>query len=103
MNKGQIFSKKWKVKGLGDTSGTASKEYISIDARKFNDVAKYIVSKGYRVKTRGEGETRYNQTRFAGLEVVINPSQKTIVVEALGQSAIGQVVNDFDLPLYNKG
>jgi|GEM_PF-3571572 hypothetical protein len=103
MNKGQKFYKKWKVKGLGDASGAASKEYISIDARKFGDIIKHITSKGYRVKTRGEGETIYTQTRFSGLEVAINPSQKTIVAEALGQSALGQVVNDFDLPLYSRG
>ena len=103
MNKGQRFTKQWKVKSLGDASGGASKECISIDLRKFQDITKHIVSKGYRVKTRAEGETIYNQTRFIGLEVRINMSQKTITAEAFGQSALGQVINDFDLPLYNRG
>jgi hypothetical protein len=102
MNKGQRFTKKWKVKSLGDAA-SSSKDVISIDARKFQDITKHIMSKGYRVKTRAEGETIYNQTRFIGLEVKVNMSQKTITAEAFGQSALGQVINDFDLPLYNKG
>lgn len=102
MNKGQRFAKQWKVKSLGDAS-SGSKDVISIDGRKFQDILKHINSKGYRVKTRGEGETVYNQARFIGLEVRINMSEKTITAEAFGQSALGQVINDFDLPLYNKG
>lgn len=101
MNKGTIYSKKWKVKTLGDSS-SSSKEYISIDAKKFSDITKYIVSKGYRVKSRAEGQMTYIQTRYVGLEVIINPPQKIITAQALGQSALGQVINDFDLPLYNR-
>lgn len=102
MNKGQRFTKKWKVKTLGD-AGQGAKDVISIDLRKFQEITKHITSKGYRVKTRAEGETIYNQTRFIGLEVKINLSQKIITAEAYGQSALGQVINDFDLPLYNRG
>ena len=95
----KTVSRKWGVAPLG---GRVALGVIPIRADIFSEVRRSCEAKGY-VPRHTEGKCkRYERPAIKGLYFELNETDKSITAVALSESALYQIVNDFNLPLYKK-
>jgi hypothetical protein len=69
---------------------------------RFHSVIKLLPEKGMMHGQRIGTEMRYEHHSIRGLHLYIDHGAKTIRATAYGVSALSQVVDDFNLPLYRR-
>ena len=93
----KIFRRTWKVGGLG---GHAEKGIITISGSKFKDILRVMRVKGYARGHVVEEGIKYPHHSIRNLALIVCKEKKTIHVEYESESALGQIVDDFDLSTY---
>ncbi len=94
----KIYTRTWMVSGLG--SSGRQKDIIPINSGKFKDVLRTMREKGYSRGKLVEGGMRYPHHSFRNLALIIRKEKKIIQAEYASESALGQIIDDFNLPAY---
>ena len=97
----RTVSLEWRVVAL-DSGSKLPKGIIPMDGSKFNLIKSSLSEKGYMRGKHIEGEMRYEHHSTRGLFVCINETTRSIRAVAFGDSALSQVADEFNLPLYNQ-
>jgi len=93
----KIFRRTWKVAGIG---GHAEKGIITISGSKFKDILRVMRVKGYARGHAVEEGIKYPHHSIRNLALIVSKADKTIYVEYESESALGQIVDDFNLSTY---
>jgi hypothetical protein len=93
----KIFKRTWKVAGLG---GHKEKGIITITGSKFKDILRVMRVKGYARGHVVEEGIKYPHHSIRNLALIVSKETKTIHVEYESESALGQIVDDFNLSTY---
>lgn len=94
----KIYRRTWKVAGLG--GGKLEKGIIPINGGKFKDVQRTMREKGYIRGQAVDGGTKYPHHSIRNLALIICKETKTIHAEYESESALGQIMSDFNLAAY---
>ncbi len=97
----RTVSLEWRVLALGGES-KIPEGIIPIDSSKFDFVRRSLTEKGYLRPEHIDAEKRYAHHSTRGLYICINESTRSIKAIAFGDSALSQVADDFNLPLYRQ-
>ncbi len=93
----KIYRRTWKVAGLG---GSKEKDVIPINGAKFKDVLKAMREKGYARGKPVEEGMRYPHHSIRNLALIVCKEKKILHAEYESESALGQLVSDFNLTTY---
>ena len=97
-----MIFKVWKVKKLGQDISSLEKDVIYIDGMRFKETTNLMLRTGY---TRGgacsEG-TKYPHRSIQGVAIIVNKEAQSLKVEYTSDSGLSAVINDLNLPAYNR-
>lgn len=97
--KDKSFVLEWRVVSLAQ-GNKLPKEIIPIESLKFKDVRKTLGPKGYRCLQGQMYGACFTQPSIRGLVIAINEEHHSIRASAPSFTALSQIINDFNLPMY---